>query len=146
MSKFAVSPATLEDLPDLATVSRAAYRDSPHTMTYWMFPQKNEKAIYEWRLRGITNIHKNVSGCSYTKCIDMSTKKIVAFALWETPHSSKAKKEELTKEEEKGSTEKDAKTDSELPEGTNVKLMNAFNEEVDRMRKKYVDREKDYGE
>ena len=143
MSNFALSPATLPDLPGIAKVSRAAFKESRHSVSYWMFPQDNEKAIYEWRLNGITNIFKNVSCCSYTKLVDTTADRIVAFALWEAPHRPETEEEKAKKEQEK--KEKGDKG-AELPEGTNVRLMHDYDAEVERMRAKYVDREKDHSE
>lgn len=110
-----------------------------------MFPQENEKAIYEWRLGGITNIMNNVPECSYTKCVDVSTQKIVSFALWETTQPRKAEGEGSNEDEDEGDKANGIPKGSELPAGTNVPLMNVFNEATNRIRKQYVDNEKDYG-
>ncbi len=143
MSNFALSPATLPDLPGIAHVSRAAFRDSRHTMSYWMFPQDNEQAIYEWRLKGVTNIFKNIPYCTYTKLVDTSADRIVAFALWEVPHPHRAEEENSRKEKE---NIENSERDDALPEGTKVQLLHDFERETQRMRTTYVDKEKDYGE
>ena len=96
-------------------------------MSYWMFPQDNEKAIYEWRLNGITKTFKNDPYCTYTKVVDNTIGKIVAFALWEAPHLPVTEEENAQKEHEK--TEKGDK-DDELPEGTNVQLLHDFDAET----------------
>lgn len=127
MSSFTLSSATLADLPGIARVSRAAFIESRHTMSYWMFPQDNEKAIYEWRLNGITKTFKNDPYCTYTKVVDNTIGKIVAFALWEAPHLPVTEEENAQKEHEK--TEKGDK-DDELPEGTNVQLLHDFDAET----------------
>ena len=142
MSRFILSPATASDLPGIAKVSRAAYRDSRYTMSYWMFPQDNETAIYEWRLNGITRIFNHVPHCTYTKVVDTAVDRIVAFALWEVPH--KPETEEKTQGEQ--SQEHHIDQDDALPEGTNVQLLHDFDAETQRMRAKYVDKEKDYSE
>lgn len=142
MSNFAVSPATLPDLPGIAKISRAAFKESRHTMSYWMFPQDNEKAIYEWRLNGITNIFKTVSYCTYIKLVDTTVGMIVAFALWEVPHPPETEDKTKTEQEKKENGDKDDK----LPEGTKVQLLHDFEAETQRVRAKYVDREKDYSE
>lgn len=143
MSNFALSPATLLDLPGIARVSRAAFRESPHTISYWVFPQDNEKAIYEWRLNGISGIFTNLSYCTYIKLVDTTADRIVAFALWEAPHPPQTEEEKAKKEQEK--KEKGDK-EAELPEGTKVQLLHDFDAETERMRAKHVDREKDYSE
>lgn len=143
MSSFALSPAIPADLPGIAKVSRAAFIESRHTMSYWMFPRGNEKAIYEWRLNGTTNIFKNVSYCTYTKIVDTTADRIVAFALWEAPHPPETEEEKARTEQER--KEKEDKDDN-LPEGTNVQLLHDYDAETQRMRAKYVDREKDYSE
>ncbi len=111
-------------------------------MSYWMFPQKNETAIYEWRLRGITNIFKNVSYCTYIKVVDTSVSRIVAFALWEMPHPHETEEEKSRREQRK---KEDGDKDDALPEGTNLQLLHDFEAETQKMRAKYVDTEKDYG-
>ena len=143
MSDLVVSPATLSDLPGIANVSRAAFKENRHTMSYWMFAQHNEKAIYEWRLNGITTIFKNISYCTYTKLVDTTVGRIVAFALWEAPHLPETEEEKANQEREK--TENGGK-DDELPEGTKVQLLHDFDVETQKMRAKHVDREKDYSE
>lgn len=141
MSNFTVSPATLVDLPGIAKISRAAFKESRHTMSYWMFPQDNEKAIYEWRLNGITNIFKNVSYCNYIKLVDTTVGMIVAFALWEVPHPPETEEEKTKREQEK---KQKGDKDDKLPEGTKVQLLHDFEAETERVRSKYVDRERDY--
>ena len=142
MPNYNVSPATFADLPAIATVSRAAFKNSPRTMSYWMFPQDNEEAIYKWRLHSIINRFNNDPNCYLVKCVETATGKIVAFALWQRPHK---------RETEEGENNNDAAAkgregmDEALPEGTNVPLMNDFDEATQRMRSKYVDTEKDYG-
>ena len=143
MSQFALSPATLSDLPEIATVSRAAFKDSLHTMTYWIFPQDNEEAIYKWRLNGITKIFKNESNCTYMKVVDTAVGRIVAFALWEAPHSPETDKGGALEEQEK---KQKSDTHDSLPEGTKDQLMHEFEAETQKMRDKYVDNEKDYSE
>ena len=143
MSKFALSPATISDLPGIAEVSRAAFKDNRHTMFYWMFPQDNETAIYEWRLNGITRTFKHIPYCTYTRVVDSTVGRIVAFALWEMPHPPKTEEEKAQKEQEK---KKKGDKDDALPEGTNVQLLHDFDAETQRVRAKYVDGEKDYGE
>lgn len=121
MSDFTLSPATLPDLPGIATVSRAAFAENQYTMSYWMFPQDNERAIFEWRLQGIVKTFESVPHCAYTKVVDSTIGNIVAFALWEAPHSSET--------EEEGTKEKGDK-DDHLPEGTNVRLLHDFDAET----------------
>ncbi|KAF6237437.1 hypothetical protein HO173_004327 [Letharia columbiana] len=141
MSDFALSPATLPDLPGIAKVSTAAMIESRHTMSYWMFPPDNENAIYEWRLNGITNTFNNISYCIYTKLVDTKVGKIVAFALWEAPHPPETEEEKAKKEQEK---KENGDKDDKLPKGTKAQLLHDFDAETQRMRAKYVDREKDY--
>ena len=107
-------------------------------MPYYMFPRDNEKAIYDWRLRGVTNIFHNFPGWDYTKCVENSTNKIVAFSLWMSP----AAKAEGKKEAGDGAPVRPF--NNELPEGTNVQLMNAYDEIMDGLRENYVDDGKDY--
>ena len=145
MSRFALSSATLADLPGIAKVSRAAFRHSQHTMSYWMFPQDNESAIYEWRLNGVTNIFKNVSYCTYVKLVDTLADKIVAFALWEAPHPHEVEEENSQNEKAK-KNESGNQDDAALPEGTKVQLLHDFDRETEKMRAKYVNKEKDYSE
>ena len=127
MSNFTLSPATLHDLPAIARIVRAAFAENRHTMSYWMFPQENERAIFEWRLKSITKTFENVPYCAYTKVVDNTTGRIVAFALWEAPHSTELEEEMAQKEQEK--KEKGDK-DDDLPEGTNVQLLHDFEAET----------------
>ena len=69
--------------------------------------------------------------------------KIVAFALWEMPHPPKTEEEETQKKQEK---KENGDKDDALPEGTDVQLLHDFDAETQRVRAKYVDGEKDYGE
>lgn len=144
MSQFVLSPATFLDLPGIAKVSRAAFRESRHTISYWVFPQDNEKAVYEWRLNGITGIFKNLSYCTYIKLVDTTADRIVAFALWEAPHPPETEEEKAKKEQEKKEKKEKGETEYEVPEGTKVQLLHDFDAETERMRAKYVDRGKDY--
>ena len=142
MPPFAVSPATAADLKSLATISRAAFKDSPHTMSYWIFPQENEEAIYKWRLRDIENLFYNNPTCSYIKCVDNGMGKIVAFALWESPHPPKAEEDKAEEEQNK---KEEGDRDALIPEGTSTTLMHDFEAETQRLRNKYVNSEEDYG-
>ena len=142
MPPFTVSPATVADLPDIANISRAAFKDSPHTMSYWMFKQDNEGGIYKWRLRDIEDRFHNDPNCSYIRCVDTVAGKTVAFALWESPHLPKT--EEQRAKEEHDKRERGSQYES-LPEGTNIILLNEFEAETARMRSKYVNSEEDYG-
>ena len=141
MSNFTLSEATISDLPGIAKVSRAAFRDSRHTISYWTFSQNNETAIYEWRLNRITETFRDIPHCTYTKVVDTTEGRIVAFALWEAPHKPETETERTQKEQ--GKKEDGDKGDA-LPEGTNVQLLHDFEAETQRMRAKYVDKEKDY--
>ena len=143
MSNFTLSEATILDLPGIAKVSRAAFRDSRNTISYWAFSQNNETADYEWRLNRITNTFRDKPRCTYTKVVDTTTGRIVAFALWEAPHKLETETERTQKEQ--GTKENDDKGDA-LPEGTNVQLLHDFEAETQKMRAKYVDKEKDYSE
>ena len=143
MSNFTLSEATISDLPGIAKVSRAAFRDSRHTISYWVFPRNNEAAIYEWRLNRITDTFRDIPNCTYTKVVDTTEGRIVAFALWEAPHKPETETEKTPKEQ--GKKEDGDKGDA-LPKGTNVELLHDFEAETQRMRAKYVDKEKDYSE
>ena len=143
MSNFTLSEATISDLPGIAKVSRAAFHDSQHTISYWAFSQNNETANYEWRLNRITNTFKDMPHCKYTKVVDTTEGRIVAFALWEAPHKSENETESTKKEQ--GKKEDGDKGDG-LPEVTNVQLLHDFEAETQRMRAKYCDKEKDYSE
>ena len=144
MSNFTLSEATISDLPAIAKVSGAAFRDSPRTISYWAFSQQtNETAIYEWRLNRITNTFKDKPYCTYTKVVDITEGRIVAFALWEAPHKPETETEGTQKEQ--GKKEDGDKGDA-LPEGANVQLLHDFEAETQRMRAKYIDKEKDYSE
>ena len=144
MATFTVSAATEEDLPSIATISRAAFRNSPHTMSYWMFPQDNEEGIYRWRLNGIVNRFHNDPTTYLCKCVDNVTGRIVSYALWQRPYPRKTQEEHDSQE----AVPKEGKTgvDEMLPEGTNVPLMNDFDQETMKMRRKYVDTNQDYSE
>ncbi len=142
MSQFAVSPATATDLPAIAEIARDAFKDAPHTISYWMLPREKEAAIYEWRLRRAENDFHNDPTSSYVKCVDTVTDKIVAFAVWEKPYSSKTE-EQNAKQQQDGKEKK--VNDDELPEGTNAALLHNLNTQRARMIGKYVNREEDYG-
>ena len=142
MSSFVHSPATLSDLPAISQIQRAAFKESQHTMSYWTFPQHNETGIYEWRLNSMKKIFQNVPYCTYFKIVDTTTDRIVAYALWESPHPSGT--EEKPQKEKEETANGDA--GDVLPEGTNVELFHDFEAETERMRLKYVNSDKDYGE
>ena len=127
MSNFTLSPATLPDLPGIARVSRAAFAENRHTMSYWILPQDNERAIFEWRLKGVTKIFENIPYCAYTKVVDNTVGRIVAFALWEAPHSPEMEEEKAQKEQEK---KEKCDKDDDLPDGTNVQLLHDFDAET----------------
>ena len=143
MSNFALSKATISDLPGIAKVSRAAFRDSRHTISYWAFSQNNETANYEWRLNRITKTFRDIPHCTYTKVVDTMDGRIVAFALWEAPHKAGTETERTQKEQW---NKEDGDKGDALPEGTNVQLLHDFEAETQRMRAKYIDKEKDYSE
>lgn len=143
MSSFTLSPATISDLPDIAKILRAAFRDNRHSMSYWTFPLDNEATINEWRLNEITNTFNHIPYCTYTKVVDITVGRVVAFALWEMPHKLDVEKENTQKEQEKKG---DRGEGDALPEGTKVKLLHDFEAETQKMRAKYVDNEKDYSE
>ena len=143
MSNFTLSETTISDLPDIAKISRAAFRDSRHTISYWAFSQNNETALYEWRLNRVTNTFWNIPHCTYTKVVDTTAGRIVAFALWEAPHKPEIETERTQKEQE---IKEDGDKGEALPEGTNVRLLHDFEAETQRMRAKYCDKEKDYSE
>ena len=147
MSKFVHAPATLSDLPSITQISRAAFKDNQHTVSYWMFPRNNEIAIYEWRLNSITNIFKNVPYCTYTKVVDTTIDKIVAYALWESPHPSDMEEEEQPHHhQENENKENSDNKEAALPPGTNERLFHDFEAETQRMRTKYVNKQKDHRE
>lgn len=127
MSNFRVSPATLPDLPGIARISQAAFAENRHTMSYWMLPQNNERAIFEWRLKGVTKTFEDIPYCAYTKVVDETTGRIVAFALWEAPHSPEMEEETAQKEQE---NQEKGKKDDDLAEGTNVQLLHDFEAET----------------
>ena len=143
MSNFALSPATLQDLPGIAKVSRAAFMGSRRTMSYWMFSREHEEEAFVGMLDFYTKIFRSESHCTFIKLVDTTVGKIVAFALWEAPHPPETEEEKAKKEQEK--RESGDKHDA-LPRGTNVRLYHDFNTETKRMRAKYVHSEKDYSE
>lgn len=143
MSIFTLSPATISDLPDIAKILRAAFKDSRHTMSYWVFPLDNEASMNEWRLNDLTNTFKNIPYCTYTKLVDTTVGRVVAFALWEMPHKLDVEEENTQKEPDKKRAQGEG---GALPEGTKVQLLHDFEAETERMRAKYVDNEKDYSE
>lgn len=143
MSAFTTSSATFPDLPSIATVSQAAFKDSPHTMSYWIFPQEDEEGIYNWRLRSIIDYFNNDPSTHLVKCVDIRNNKIVSFALWQKPQLRETEEEKartIVKKKEKEDM------DNELPEGTNKLLMDDFDSATQEMRRKYVDTANDYGE
>ena len=107
-----------------------------------MLPRENEAAVYEWRLRRAEENFHNDPTSSYIKCVDTVTDKIVAFAIWEKPYSSKTEDQEA-KQQQAGKEKKI--NDDELPEGTNSALLHDLDAQTARMRGKYVNREEDYG-
>ena len=90
-------------------------------MSYWIFSQDNERAIFEWRLQGIVKTFESNPHCAYTKVVDSTTGNIVAFALWEAPHPPETEEEETKDKGDK---------DDHLPEGTNVRLLHDFDAET----------------
>lgn len=142
MSPFVVSPATAADLKSLAIISRATFRASTQSMSYWILPQENEEGIYQWRLDYITHIFHDDPTCSYVKCVDDATGKIVAFACWESPHPPKVEEQSTNEQQDK---KEGTDEDALLPEGTNTRLMHDFKAETQRMRNRYVNSEEDYG-
>ena len=143
MSDFAISPATLQDLPAIAKVARAAFMGSQRTMSYWMFSREHEEETHEWMLNYYTKTFRTESYCTFIKLVDTTVGKIVAFALWEAPHPPETEEEKTKKEQEK--KERGDKDDA-LPRGTNARLYHDFSTETKRMRAKYVHSEKDYSE
>ena len=142
MSQFAVSPATVGDLPAIAGIAQDAFKDSPNTISYWMLPRENEAAVYEWRLRRAEENFHNDPTSSFIKCVDTATEKMVAFAIWEKPYPFKTD-EEKAKQHQDGKEKRS--NDEELPEGTNAALLHDLDAQTARMRGKYVNREEDYG-
>lgn len=143
MSAFTTSSATFPDLPSIATVSQAAFKDNPHTISYWILPRENEEGIYNWRLRRIIDTFNNDPSTHLVKCVDTRNNKIVSFALWQKPHSRETEEEKarnIIKRKEKGDM------DNELPEGTNKPLRDDFDSATQEMRRKYVATANDYGE
>ena len=143
MSTFTTSPATFSDLPSIATVSRVAFKDSPNTVSYWMFPQDNEEGIYKWRLGRIVDLFCNDPSTYLVNCVDTINNRIVSFALWQKPHVRETEEKKMMNLANK--KEKD-NLDYELPKGTNKALMDDLDSATQEMRRKYVDIENDYGE
>ena len=143
MSRFVVSPATIEDAPAIAAASRAAFKNSPGTITYWIFPQENEEAIYEWRLHSVKNIMNKDDTSRFFKCVDASNNKLVSYALWQRPLGPQTEDEKAQKQAV--SQEKQVMGQA-LPEGTKVALLHDFQDATSKIRSKYVDTEKDYSE
>ncbi|KAL6714037.1 hypothetical protein ACLMJK_008531 [Lecanora helva] len=143
MNSFEISPALEADLPSIATVSLAAFKDSPNTMSYWIFPQDNHEAIYRWRLHGVIDRFHNDPTTYLYKCVDTATTRIVSFALWQKPHASTGNEEQDAQKSVKNGEETDIDA---LPEGTNVALKKDFDEATLQMRRKYVNMGKDYSE
>ena len=142
MSQFAVSPATATDLPAIAAIVCDAFKDAPHTISYWMLPRGNEAAVYEWRLRRAEDDFHNDPISSYIKCVDTVTGKVVAFAIWEKPHPSNTEEQKAKQQQDE---EEKKSNNYELPEGTNAALLHDLDAQRAIMKGKYVNTEEDYG-
>ena len=139
MAQFKVSPATLEDIPHVARVSIAAFKGRPDSITYWMMPQDNDEAVYEWRLKAGIHRFNNEPECHLVKSVDNATGKIVGFALWQRPHLKRIA--ELAGEDDRSKS-----IENPFPAGMNVRLREEFEKATEQMRSRYVDVEKDYSE
>lgn len=141
-TQYFVSLATYEDLPSLASVFRAAFNDNPHTLSYWLFPQNDQEANYNWRLSEMRHRYRSDSDCRYYKLSDVRTDQVIGLSVWQVPSPPQNDEEKAIKE----ANDDDFANTQVLPQGTKRQLLDDFTLETSRMRAKHVDSEKDYGE
>lgn len=139
---FSISSICLDDLPAIAHIAWIAFKDNPHTMSHWMYPPDKEQAVIAFRLSDVTNRFTTDPQCQFVKVIHNESGKIAAYASWQIPSPKPQAEEKIRPNGEQNLHG----GDEEMPEGTNKGLLKDFNAETDRMRAKYVDSGKDYGE
>lgn len=141
-TQYSVCSATFGDLPSLASVFRAAFNDNPRTLSYWIFPHDDQQANYSYRLADLRHRFTIDDDCRYYKLIDVRINQVIGLSVWQVPSSSRSSDEKAKK---KADDEK-FETTQVFPRGTNRQLLSDFTLETTKMRAKYVDSTKDYGE
>ena len=130
-SRFIIRTARDEDLAALAIVAIDAYITNPQTLTYWTAKEASRADLLSWRLESLRNdLHDNPS-LSYLVLLDNDVNEIVAFAIWQKP------KEGLSKSQDE--------SQPSLPSGMKVELYKRSVGQTERIKAKFVNREKDFG-
>ena len=130
-SRFIIRTARDEDLAALAIVAIDAYITNPQTLTYWMAKEASRADLLSWRLEGLRNDLHNNPSLSYLVLLDNDVNEIVAFAIWQKP------KEGLSKSQDE--------SQPSLPSGMKVELYKRSVGQTERVKAKFVNREKDFG-
>lgn len=131
VSRFTIRIARDEDLAALATVAIDAYITNSQTLTYWMATGASREDLLSWRLESLRNDLDNDTSLSYLVLLDNDVNEIVAFAIWQKP------KEGLSKSQDE--------SQPSLPSGMEVELYKQFVGQTERIKAKFVNREKDFG-
>ncbi|KAL8723887.1 MAG: hypothetical protein Q9181_007107 [Wetmoreana brouardii] len=132
---FQVLPGELSDIPEVVPFHIAAFKDDPIMGQLWPNVTYEDQFGYYTRFYRKHFAEKHLTGTVFHKAIDTDTGKIVAYAKWRyaiklTPEQ-RAEKEKLD-------------TTRVYPKGTNEGLYNELFSQLDKLRKKYCDEEKDY--
>ena len=141
MAQYSISPATAEDLPNIAAISLDAFTSNPRTMSYWMLRDAEREDLLAWRLHRVTHDFHHDINAMYHKVVDTKNGAIMAHAVWETPRHPESKE----KGEERKRIEEDFKRNEAVPKGVNRVMQEEFKKCTKDMREKYVDSTKDYG-
>ena len=131
MSRFTIRVARDEDLAPLATVAIDAYITNPQTLTSWTTKEANRADLLSWRSESLRNDLINDASLSYLVLLDNDVNEIVAFAIWQKPEESLSKSQD--------------ESQPSLPLGMNVELYNQSVGQTERIKAKFVNREKDFG-
>lgn len=146
MAPFAVAPVLPADLDAINDITTHAFFKNPRTLSWHIFPHQSAEDISAWRLNRTVHGYNTSSESRYYKLIDEATGKPVAFAIWQVPRKKGSEAEENERKAEKDRVEDEFKKNEGFPQGGNKKLLDDFDASTERMRAKYVDTEKDFGE
>ena len=134
MSSFSIRTARDEDLHALAIIAIDAYITNPQTLTYWIAKEASREDLLSWRLQSLRDdLHKDTS-LSYLVLIDNHINAIISFAIWQKPKEGLVPKEKGKEDERQPS----------LPPGVKVELYKQSVGQTERIKAKFVNRERDF--
>lgn len=135
---FMLTAVAEADLPDLASLSFAAWDYRPWTLLAYIFSNVTPEDMYAYRLARL-RIDMKQTGVLHFKVVDLSKNLVVSYASWGLPKPLDP--------HQAPSTAEPAAESPELicPDGCNWPMLEDFYGERDRIANVLVDKTSDYG-